>query len=150
MGYGANFWSLTASDGPGWTTRLIDDIERTFFDYIARGAPYGPDDGTIAPWAVVASLPFAPEIVLPTIRHLQDAYPQASGKYCFRCSINPTYSSDSETDQLWTSDYHFGINLGPVVMMCENFRSGLLWRLMRACPHIKTGLRRAGFTYGWL
>ena len=150
MGYGANFWGLTASDGPGWTTRRIDGIERTFFDYIARGAPYGPDDGTIAPWAVVASLPFAPEIVLPTIRHLQDAYPQASGEYCFRCSINPTYSSDSETDQPWASDYHFGINLGPVVMMCENFRSGLPWRLMRACPHIKTGLRRAGFTNGWL
>ena len=38
-----------------------------FYDYIARGAPYGPDDGTLAPWVVVASLPFAPEIVIPTI-----------------------------------------------------------------------------------
>ena len=68
-GYGANCWGITASDGPGWTVRKIDGIERHFFDYIARGAPYGPDDGTIAPWAVVASLPFAPEIVLPTIKH---------------------------------------------------------------------------------
>ncbi|TKR53295.1 hypothetical protein D7I39_21695 [Allopusillimonas ginsengisoli] len=147
-GYGADCWGLTASDGPGPTTRRIGGIERTFFDYIARGTPYGPDDGTIAPWAVVASLPFAPEIVLPTIRHLQDTYPQASGKYCFRCSINSTYSTDSDVP--WVSNYHFGINLGPVVIMCENFRSDLVWRLMRACPHIVTGLRRAGFTQGWL
>jgi hypothetical protein len=149
-GYGNNFWGLTASDGPGPTTRLIGGIERSFFNYIARGAPYGPDDGTIAPWAVAASLPFVPEIVLPAIRHLQDAYPQASGSYCFRCSINPTYSSESEADLPWTSDSHFGINLGPVVMMCENFRSGLVWELMRASPHIKTGLLRAGFINGWL
>ncbi|MEO5827809.1 MAG: glucoamylase family protein [Luteimonas sp.] len=149
-GYGTNFWGLTASDGPGWTTRRIQGIDRTFFDYIARGTPYGPDDGTIAPWAVAASLPFAPEIVLPAIRHLLDAYPQASGNYCFRCSINPTYSSESAASLPWTSDYHFGINLGPVVMMCENFRSGLVWVLMRASPHIMTGLWRAGFTNGWL
>src|SRR5207249_11287532 len=64
-GYGEFCWGLTASDGPGPTVRLINGIERRFFDYIGRGAPYGPDDGTIAPWAVVASLPFAPEIVLP-------------------------------------------------------------------------------------
>jgi len=36
------------------------------------------------------------------------------------------------------------------VLMCENYRSGLLWRLTRACPYIATGLRRAGFTSGWL
>ncbi len=150
IGYGTNFWGLTASDGPGPTTRVIGGVERTFFDYIARGAPYGPDDGTIAPWAIVASLPFAPEIVLPAIQHLQEAYPQASGEYCFRCSVNPTYSSESGAGLPWISDHHFGINLGPVVMMCENFRSDLVWKLMRASPHIETGLRRAGFTNGWL
>ena len=41
--------------------------QRKFYDYVGRGAPYGPDDGTLAPWAVAASLPFAPEIVLPTM-----------------------------------------------------------------------------------
>jgi len=86
-GYGENFWGLTASDGPGWSTHRIHGIERSFFDYVARGAPYGPDDGTIAPWAVVASLPFAPEIVLPTVRHFQDQYPQTMGEYCFKCSF---------------------------------------------------------------
>ena len=149
-GYGEHFWGLTASDGPGWTTRRIQGIERPFYDYVARGAPYGPDDGTVAPWAVVASLPFAPEIVLPTIRHFQDVYPQVTGKYCFRCSFNLTFPHDSDAGYGWTSPYHFGINLGPVVLMSENYRSELVWRLMRACPYIVTGLRRAGFTNGWL
>src|SRR5450759_5315379 len=67
--YGRCCWGITASDGPGPDTIKIDGIERQFFDYLARGVPYGPDDGTIAPWAVVASLPFAPEIVLPAIEH---------------------------------------------------------------------------------
>ena len=53
-------------------------------------------------------------------------------------------------DLYWTSPYHFGINLGPVVLMCENYRSGLVWRLTRACPYVVTGLQRAGFTNGWL
>ena len=151
-GYGENFWGLTASDGPGWTTRRIKGIERRFFDYVARGAPYGPDDGTVAPWAVAASLPFAPEIVLPTLQHFQDFYPQVTGEYCFRCSFNLSFSDEAESDNGtgWTSPYHFGINLGPVVLMCENHRSDLLWRLMRACPYVIAGLRRAGFTNGWL
>ncbi|MEP7327025.1 MAG: glucoamylase family protein [Gemmatimonadota bacterium] len=150
VGYGENFWGLTASDGPGGLTRRIRGIERSFFDYVARGAPYGPDDGTIAPWAVVASLPFAPEIVLPAVRHLQDAYPQVAGEYCFRCSFNLTFPNDGDPNAGWTSPHHFGINLGPVVLMCENYRSELLWRLMGACPYIITGLRRAGFRGGWL
>ncbi|MEO8310538.1 MAG: glucoamylase family protein [Caldimonas sp.] len=149
-GYGENFWGLTASDGPGATTLRIDGVERTFFDYLARSVPYGPDDGTVAAWAVVASLPFAPEIVLPTVQHFQDAYPQASGDYCFRCSFNLSFPNEAEPGAGWASPHHFGINLGPVVLMCENYRTELLWRLMRACPHIVTGLRRAGFRNGWL
>ncbi len=150
VGYGKDFWGITASDGPGWTTRRIDGIERPFFDYVARGAPYGPDDGTVAPWAIVASLPFAPDIVLSAVRNFQDVYPQVTGKYCFRCSFNLTFSDDVEGGTGWTSPYHFGINLGPVVLMCENYRSELLWRLMRSCRYVVTGLRRAGFRNGWL
>ncbi len=149
-GYGGNFWGLTASDGPGRTSRHVRGIDRSFFDYVARGAPYGPDDGTIAPWAVVASLPFAPKIVLPAVRHLQDVYPQTTAEYCFRCSFNLTFPNEATPGAGWTSPFHFGINLGPVVLMCENYRSELLWRLMRACPYIITGLRRAGFRNGWL
>ena len=148
-GYGQNFWGITASDGPGWMTRKVNGVERTFFGYTARGAPYGPDDGTVAPWAVVAALPFAPEIVLPTIRYFQDVYPQVTGKYCLRCSFNLSYPHN-DANSGWTSSFHYGINLGPVVLMCENYRSGLIWQLMRDCKYIKNGLKKAGFENGWL
>jgi len=150
VGYGPCFWGLSASDGPGRTVRQVAGIKRRFFDYVARGVPDGPDDGTVALWAVVASLPFAPDIVLPTVRHFQEVYPQVTGKYCFKCSFNLTFPQQSPGQPGWTSQFHFGINLGPVVLACENFRSGLLWRLTRRCPYIVAGLRRAGFTNGWL
>src|SRR5262249_35809551 len=70
VGYGEHCWGITATDGPGQISRTLKGIERQFFDYVARGAPDGPDDGTVAPWVVLASLPFAPEIVLPTIKHM--------------------------------------------------------------------------------
>jgi hypothetical protein len=149
-GYGEHFWGLTASDGPSWTTRRIRGVERRFFDYLARGAPYGPDDGTVAPWGVLASLPFAPAVVLGTVRHFQEVYPEVMGKYCFKCSFNPTFTAETPGQPSWTSAYHYGINLGPIVLMIENHRSGLPWRLMRGCPYLVTGLRRAGFTNGWL
>jgi hypothetical protein len=150
VGYGQYFWGLTASDGPGQTVRMVQGVERPFFDYVARGVPYGPDDGTVAPWAVVASLPFAPEIVLPTVRHFKEVHPEITGKYCFKCSFNLTFPHDSQGKPGWTSLYHYGINLGPVVLMCENYRSGLLWRLTRRCPYVVAGLRRAGYANGWL
>ena len=100
-GYSEHCWGITASDGPGPSTRRIEGRERRFYDYKARGIPYGPDDGTIAPWAAVASLPFAPEIVLPTIRHCQDAYPQTMGKYGFLCSFNPTFTGGSRDWSAW-------------------------------------------------
>ncbi len=149
-GYGQYFWGLTASDGPGPAVRKVRGVERPFFEYVARGVPYGPDDGTIAPWASVASLPFAPEIVLPTVVHFKEVYPQTTGKYCFKCSFNLTFSHESQEERGWTSLYHYGINLGPIVLMCENYHSGLLWRLMRRCPYLVAGLRKAGFANGWL
>ena len=53
-GYGPLCWGITASDGPGPDTIKVNGIKRQFFDYRGRGVPYGPDDGTIAPWAVVS------------------------------------------------------------------------------------------------
>jgi hypothetical protein len=147
-GYGECCWGLTASDGPGWTTRKIKGVERRFFDYIARGAPYGPDDGTLAPWAVVASLPFAPEIVLPTIKQFQRMDLGMLRPYGFRATFNQTFTVDG--GRPWVSPWHFGIDQGPIILAIENYRSGLLWDLMRRCPYIVTGLRRAGFTGGWL
>jgi hypothetical protein len=148
-GYGEHCWGITASDGPGWIKLKIKGIERQFYDYIARGAPFGPDDGTIAPWAVVASLPFAPEIVLPTIKHFEALDLGMLAPYGFKATFNRTFPAE-ESAHGWVSPYHFGIDQGPVALMIENYRTGFLWDLMRRCPPIATGLRRAGFRGGWL
>ncbi len=149
-GYNDCCWGLTASDGPGPATKKIKGVERSFYDYLARGAPHGPDDGTIAPWAAVASLPFAPEIVLPVIRHFREEYPEVTGQYCFKCSFNPVFWSEDESKPGWTSKYFYGLNLGPMVLMIENYFSEFTWRLMKRCPYIGAGLRRVGFAGGWL
>ena len=149
-GYNENCWGITASDGPGPAKLRIDGVVRRFHDYRARGIPYGPDDGTLAPWAAVASLPFAPEIVLPTIRHMDEAYPKMMSKYGFKCSFNPTFAGDSGDGKGWHSKGYYGLDQGPIILMIENYRSGLLWGLMRRCPYVVTGLRRAGFGGGWL
>jgi hypothetical protein len=100
---------------------------------------------------VVASLPFAPEIVLPAIDHfvnelqLHDVNP-----YGFRATINPTYQEKGAGAAGWISHWHYGINQGPALLMVENHRSGLLWKLMRECPCLIQGLKRAGFNGGWL
>lgn len=151
--YAANCWGISASDGPGPATCKIDGIQRQFYDYEGRGAPYGIDDGTLAPWAVVASLPFAPEIVLPTVHHfihslqLHDQHP-----YGFKASFNKTWvnASEDSAGEGWVSSCFFGLNLGPIVLMVENHRSGMLWELMRGCRWIVDGLHRAGFDGGWL
>lgn len=149
--YGESCWGLTASEGPGPDIRKVNGIEREFFDYIGRGAPYGPDDGTIAPWAVAASLPFAPEIVLPALDYcIHDVKLTESNRYGFKASFNPSYPSASGNQYGWVSPWHFGLNEGPTVLMIENYRSELLWQLMRKCPYIRGGLRRADFAGGWL
>jgi hypothetical protein len=150
-GYGRDCWGITASDGPGPDTIKVNGIERRFFDYVGRGVPYGPDDGTIGPWAVVASLPFAPEIVLPAIDYLVREVDLKTGNpYGFKATFNPTYPDKSGNPHGWVSPWHYGINQGPINPMIENYRTGLLWRLMRNCPYVVGGLRRAGFTGGWL
>jgi len=148
--YGTNCWGITASDGPGCVTHRIKGRERRFFEYLARGVPDGPDDGTIAPWAVVASLPFAPEIVLSVLKWFDDIKLTRDSPYGFKATFNPTYPSESGQAPYWVSPWHCGLNQGPIVLMIENFRTGLLWRLMRQCSYLVNGLRRAGFTGGWL
>ncbi|HKY49457.1 MAG TPA: glucoamylase family protein [Acidimicrobiia bacterium] len=143
-------WGITASDGPGPATRRVDGVERRFFDYRARGIPYGPDDGTVAPWAVVASLPFAAEIVLPTIRHFLDVYPEMVGDYGLMCSLNLTFPNGAGDTEGWRSDGFYGLDQGPIILMIENYRSGSPWKWMKRCPYVVEGLRRAGFGGGWL
>ena len=150
--YGSHCWGITASEGPGPGHLEVNGIEREFFDYVARGVPNGPDDGTLAPWAVVASLPFAPEIVLPTLDYcIYQAKLTEFNSYGFKASFNPSHPGEPGNPYgWWVSPWHFGLNQGPIVLMIENYRSGLLWQLMRRCPYIASGLRRAGFTGGWL
>ena len=145
-------WGITAGDGPGPDAIKINGIERQFFDYVGRGVPYGPDDGTLAPWALVASLPFAPEIVLSALHHcIHQARLTEFNSYGFKASFNPSHPGNSGNPYgWWVSPWHFGINQGPIILMIENYRTSLLWRLMRECPYIATGLRRAGFANGWL
>ena len=148
-GYGENTWGITAGYGPGPATLRTHGVQIRFFGYLARGVPNGPDDGTLAPWAAIACLPFAPEIVLPALQHLKEASPETTSKYGFKCSFNPTFV-DGRHKNGWVSDGYYGLDQGPIVLMIENYRSGLLWRLMRECDYIVRGLRRAGFTGGWL
>ncbi|CCM78257.1 glucoamylase family protein [Rhizobium mesoamericanum] len=149
-GYGEHCWGFTACDGPGWRTLHGGESRREFFDYIARGAPFGPDDGTICPWVVVASLPFAPEIVIPTVCNFAGLKLGMARLYGFKPSFNPTFKDPSSQTGWWISPYHFGIDQGPVALMIQNYRTGFLWNLMRNCEPIVRGLRRAGFAGGWL
>jgi hypothetical protein len=148
-GYGEHTWGITASDGPGPLTRRVNGVTRRFLGYCARAVPWGPDDGTLAPWAVAASLPFAPEIVLPTLDRYVETYPKMVSGYGLVCSFNPTLP-DADRGSGWISGGHYAIDQGPVALMIENYRTGLIWRLMRRSPTIVRGLRRAGFGGGWL
>jgi hypothetical protein len=149
-GYGRFCWGITASDGPGPDALKVGGIERQFFGYVGRGVPYGPDDGTIAPWVAVTSLPFAPEIVLLALDHCIYKLKLREGhRYGFRSTFNQTYPGKHHSCG-WISPWHYGLNAGPVILMIENYRTGLLWELMRGCPYIVSGLRRAGFSGGWL
>jgi len=149
--YGRDCWGLTASEGPGPKTVTVNGVRRRFFDYVARGVPDGPDDGTLAPWSVVTSLPFAPEIVVPSLQYYREKLNlHAANPYGFRATYNPTFPERGDSQWGWVSPHHYGINQGPIVIMVENDRTELVWRLMRSCPYVVAGLRRAGFTGGWL
>jgi len=149
--YGENGWGFTASDGPGPSVRIVDGKEIEFYNYTARGVPFGPDDGTISPWAVVASLPFASKTVLETIRHaIEKLNLKKYSNYGFDASFNPSYPEKNVHPNGWISPWQFGLNQGPIVIMIENYKTGLIWETMKKSPQIINGLRRAGFTGGWL
>jgi hypothetical protein len=133
QGYGPASWGLTACDGPG---------QGGFDGYSARGINGDPDDGTIAPTAAAASLPYAPELVLPTLAHWKADRPDLWGPDGFADAYNDTAR--------WVDGDRLGIDQGPIVIMLENYRSGLVWETMKRDPVIRTGLKRAGFSGGWL
>ncbi len=143
-GYGADSWGLSACHGPGPRDVVVDGRRRRLLGYAARGAPHGPDDGTLAPSAAVASLPFAPELALRALRH-------AGGRADDRLdrAFNPG-GPDGRGPPAWISPWRFALDNGPLLLMIENHRSGLPWRLMRGDATLRRGLERADFRGGWL
>ena len=157
-GYGENLFGLTACDGPGDFVREIGGRRRQFFSYSARG-PGDRDDGTIAPTALGGAVPFAPEIAIPALKRMRARYGEAIyTEYGFLDSFNPTLNEPMSNlmhgrivDGLcWVDGDYLGIDQGPIVCMIENWRTGLIWNVMRRNAHIRRGLERAGFSGGWL
>jgi hypothetical protein len=159
-GYGDSVWGLTASDGPLNGTVEIDGRPRQFHTYWARGASFTEitDDGTIAPTAAGGSVPFAPEIAIPALLAMRETYgSRLFSTYGFLDAFNPTLTAQvpvqhGSVDPMlgWVDGDYLGIDQGPILSMVENYRSELIWRVMRRNPHIIRGLVRAGFTGGWL
>jgi hypothetical protein len=158
--YGERVWGLTACDGPLDATLTIDGRQRTFYGYAARGATAGEirDDGTLAPTAAISSIVFTPELSLAALREMKQRYgSNLYSKYGFLDAFNPTLRTREkgmagrvDPAQGWFDVDYLGIDQGPIVAMIENHRSGLVWKVMRKSPHIARGLKRAGFTGGWL
>jgi hypothetical protein len=159
-GYGERLWGLTACDGPLDGKAVIDGRTREFHTYTARGASFErvEDDGTVAPCAAAGSMPFAPEIVVPTLMAMRADYgAYAYDRHGFVDALNPTLDANVRVTAGrivpgvgWFDTDRLGIDQGPTLAMIENWRSGLVWRVMRRNPYIARGLRRAGFQGGWL
>jgi hypothetical protein len=122
-GYGPDCWGLTASDGP---------------DGYAAHEP-GEDTGTITPTAALSSWPYAPEAAEAAARHFLKSHgTRLFTRWGFTDAFNETRG--------WYADSFIAIDQGPIVVMLENHRSGLLWRLFMSVPEVKNGLRKLGFT----
>jgi hypothetical protein len=122
-GYGPDCWGLTASDDPS--------------GYDAH-AP-GNDNGTISPTAALSSFPYAPEAAMAALRHFLSAHGhKVWGRFGFTDAFNETRD--------WWADTFLAIDQGPIVVMMENYRTGLLWKFFMAVPEVRAGLQRLGFS----
>jgi hypothetical protein len=121
-GYGPACWGLTASDG--------------FAGYSA----HAPDNDrcVIAPTAALASFPYAPDAAMQAMEHF---YFDLGDRIWTRWGFTDAFSEQRG----WYSSDHLAIDQGPIVIMMENYRSGLLWRLFMQAPEVHAGLRRLGF-----
>jgi len=126
-GYGENCWGLTASD--------------TYNGYAAHSPT--EDLGTISPTAALSAFPYTPEYSMKVLRHFYyDLGSKIWSEYGFVDAFNETKN--------WYADSHLAIDQGPVIVMIENYRTGLLWKLFMSCPEIKTGIKKLGFESPWL
>jgi hypothetical protein len=123
-GYGPDCWGLSSSDEPG--------------GYGAHSPTNDP--GVITPTAALSSIPYTPESSLAVIRHLYYQYGDSLwGVHGFYDAFSPEVQ--------WWADSYLAIDQGPIVVMIENYRSGLLWELFMSVPEVKEGLDRLGFRY---
>ncbi|MTH79691.1 glucoamylase family protein [Paracoccus aestuariivivens] len=126
-GYGATLWGLTASDDPT--------------GYVAHSPT--EDTGVITPTAALGSFPFAPHEAMPVLRHLHDDLgAQIWGEAGFVDAFSPSHD--------WTAESRLAVDQAPIVIGLENYRSGLIWRLVSARPEIRRGLGALGFTAPYL
>ena len=161
-GYSKDIWGLSASNGPG---DLVIDFKGTptrFHGYAAYGPQGMPDEddrGTLAPIAAVASIPFAPEICIPAaraLRNFQDG--RLYGPYAFFDAFNPSFrdtharlrSGNADARLGWVDHDYLSDNQGPILGMIANYKTGIIWNATRHVPNLVRGLKRAGFTGGWL
>ena len=158
--YGKTVWGITASDGPADVEVEDGSGRRTFRSYTARGIgdAAAHDDCTLAPTAVVASIPFAPDVAIPAVLDMNQRY----GKYIYSTygfldAFNLSFTSDvplrhgrSVPGFGWVDGDYLGIDQGAICAMIENYRSAIIWRVMKRNAHVRRGLERAGFVGGWL
>ena len=124
-GYGPDCWGLTASYS-------IDE-------YAAHGPNEADDRGVIAPTAALSSIVYTPEYSLQVMRHLYQMGSKVLGPFGF-------YDAFSETAH-WYPKRYLAIDQGPIAVMIENYRTGLLWKLFMSHPDVQAGLHKLGFTY---
>lgn len=121
-GYGKNSWGLSASD--------------TYNGYNAHSPTN--DFGTITPTAALASFPYTPKESMAAMRNFYVNHGHKLwGEYGFKDAFNET--------QNWYADSYLAIDQGPIVVMIENYRTGLLWNLFMSCPEVQEGLKKLGF-----
>ncbi len=121
-GYGPQSWGLTASD--------------TYNGYDAHSPTN--DKGTITPTAALSAFPYTPEYSMQALRHF---YEQLGDKIWSEFGFVDAFN---ET-QNWYANSHLAIDQGPIIVMIENHRSGLLWNLFMSCPEVQNGLKKLGF-----
>lgn len=159
--YGGQMWGITACDGPIDTVMSVNGLSRQFHTYAGRGVSvqHITDDGTIAPTAAAGSMPFRPEIALPALVAMRERFGEnVFNEYGFVDAFNPTLTDTLVPVRMgrivagvgWFDTDQLGIDQGPILMMIENWRSGLVWRVMRRNPYVQRGLEVAGFRGGWL
>jgi hypothetical protein len=159
-GYDANVWGVSASDGPGDVVLSYGGSQRQFHGYAGRGmgGPQTYDDGTLSPMAAAASIAFAPEIAIPAMLEMYHRYGNnIYARYGFVDAFNPSFDFNVSVQAGrvvpgvgWVDGDYLGLDQGPIVAMIENYRSDLIWRVMRGNVYLRLGLTRAGFTGGWL